>query len=200
MNNNSLQDRFEDVSSRWSNLLIENAFARHHRLFHMIKSGGGSSPTPILDDALPGMLLLRVVSMFDDILEQHINDAELIFPRDLRSNLHGRIELLGISNLVSNAEQLHEVRVKRNQVAHDSSFRIVWNEYDYSVACIHAALSQLDLVPDHQLQLSCKSERSALTGVPDAPKVLGEFTYSVSVFDGENLCAKYEWKERLMND
>ena len=155
---------------------------------------------PFLDKALPGLLLIKTVSMLDELLKEYISSNELIQPRSFRDDLNGRIEYLRSLNIIENSDALHNLRRTRNRLAHDSSEIVTWESYENGISEIHKALLGLNMVIKPLKSFSCEAERSALeTNVQD-DSVLGAFTYTITVMEGDKKAAEYTWQESIMNE
>lgn len=67
-------------------------------------------------------------------------------PKGYKNSLYYRIKFLGGNGILKNAQDLQDIREKRNEVAHESSKYIRWQDLDDYVAKIEHELQNLGLV------------------------------------------------------
>lgn len=67
----------------------------------------------------------------------------LSMPRKYRNDLNGRITFLSDSGLLPNAAALHEMRSRRNDLAHENADAIGWDVFDADASVIEDTLSSL---------------------------------------------------------
>jgi len=189
------------AAKRWRCFLIENTFIRNHKIFAHVKVPNALMPDiPFLDKALPGLLLIKAVSMFDEFLKEYIKKNSLTQPKSFRTDLNGRIEFLKSLNLIKNADALHDLRKVRNGLAHDATESVHWETYENGTSEIHDALSSLKIVNKQLGKFSCKAERAALDTTITDPKIFGTFKYTVTVLENNKRAGEVVWKENILED
>lgn len=102
------------VRATWYRFWQEFGMAQHHGVG---PTPLGPSPrNPFLDGLLATHLYVSLVAILDEGLEKAREARDLAFPPRSRKDLHARIELL--RDDLSNADALHEVRDRRNELSH----------------------------------------------------------------------------------
>lgn len=139
-------DPFEGVKQAWDWFLIHNVVARHYDGLNFL---GPKHNNPMLDRSIISLLTVALASVLDESLETY----SLHFGHPGKNDsLFARIEALKAANKVSNAAQLHDVRLARNEQAHEAgdpsvlSKPIDWTRLDQRIAEVAKALRELGML------------------------------------------------------
>lgn len=99
---------------------------------------------------LPSLHLLTIVGLLDEALTEYIDVNEVSWPAKTKRDLFNRINV--ISNIVPELEptHLHQLRERRNFVAHDPgafiSNPVSWAELDSAIDCVCKSLKALGVI------------------------------------------------------
>jgi len=127
-----------------------------------------------------------------------MNGQGLRLPTRSRQDLSARINYLAEAGHLTRAPELHSIRKRRNQLAHESDIQATWEELDKAVTPVHDELQHLALVGTRP-RYKAFAERSALkkTTRPDA---LYERTYTFGVRRESNPVIEMSWTEWILKD
>lgn len=122
-----------------------------------------------------------------------MNGLGLRLPTRSRQDLSARINYLAEAGHLNRAPELHSIRKRRNQLAHESDIQATWEELDKAVTFVHDELQHLALVGTRP-RYEAFAERSALkkTTRPDS---LYERTYTFGVRRDSNPVIEISWTE-----
>lgn len=187
------------VNSSWRRFLIDVAFAKNYQSYFAMTSMTvrGAPQNPVLDELLPSLLHIKVVSILDAALISKL-DERGVKPKHFqkRNDLSGRIDTAVAAGLIADAQPLHEIRESRNNLAHEFNQRIGWSDLDRDVVAIHSALREMDFVePLPSLQVNC--ERVPKAHLTDPLAEIG-FDYRIFVARGDEVWAQITWSEELL--
>jgi hypothetical protein len=132
--------------SNWKTFLMDTELAKHYKLANMVSGIGPSAPNPILEALLPSLLYMRFGALFDEVLEDYIATNNLTMSSQYRNNLHGRITFLNDFGKLKDAAKLHDIRDKRNQIAHDATQSCTWRDLEEAIMNVDIELQHLGLV------------------------------------------------------
>lgn len=181
----------------WRVFLIELEFARNYPIAYQLGQGLAVR-NPVLEQVLPSLLHIKMSALLDDALDMYLTATTTALPKNYRSTLEGRISFLSDSGRITNGPALHEVRKRRNDLAHESFSSVSWLQLDQDLASVHAALQHLGIV-GAKPRFEIKAERSAAQGSVE-PGISLYFDYSVVVTEGGKTAAEFKWREKLHND
>ncbi len=122
--------------------------ARHYRDVYFTFTIGAQPANPIIDELLPALFLLRIVSVVDDAMGNYQSASAGPTSRAAPGSLYGRIESLRAAGILSGADDLNRLRERRNQVAHELQHSVKWSDIEYAVEVVHRALQELAFVTD----------------------------------------------------
>lgn len=103
-----------------------------------------SVQNPLVDQMLPGLLLLRLGALMDQGFNVVIREKALPLPRNKR-NLAGRIEALNTYGQLLNYDEIERIRLKRNAIAHEANIPFSWDELEKAIETAKAEIENLDL-------------------------------------------------------
>lgn len=135
-----------DFSRSWRRFLVELTFLRSCVLDPMPGVPNSFPPQEELQPYIASLFYIRMVSTLDDGLEQHIDAANLPLPRGYRGRLVDKIKLLDARDAFLDATELHRIRCRRNEVAHEPKAKADWQEVQSDSAVLHRELEHLGLV------------------------------------------------------
>ncbi len=132
--------------SAWRKLLQEIVLAKNYPGFYLMI---GVAPTtliqhPILEQLLPTLLFVNLVSLFDEALQAHLDSST---PRNKLRTLEKRIDHFSAAGLfVGPTDALHSLRHRRNVLAHETGASATWAEVDAGVAVVGRELANLHAI------------------------------------------------------
>lgn len=139
-----------DLWTAWDWLEIQVVLGKNAH----VSASPNSPPTnkPILDLLMPSLLLVRSVSVLDQALRSYIENSFGSMPKGYRDDLNGRLRLLVDQNLLTDGVALHQLRIRRNELAHESTDATglrtfpKWKEVDDALALERKSLMELGFV------------------------------------------------------
>jgi len=145
-------DAQEEINELWRSHLQYVLLTRN---CHLV-TGTLAPPVTIdyLNIVLPPLAFLRTVSLCDESFEEYLDANGHTLPRQYRNDLNGRITFLNDQRLITNSDALHELRRRRNTIAHRAADAFAddngmkWHGVDAAIDTVEVALQQLALVED----------------------------------------------------
>jgi hypothetical protein len=192
-------DSAQQLIRCWRRLLIEIELARNYTVPFLLSGLARTAPrNPILERILPSLLHIKAVSILDFALNHLIADQGLTVPRRYGDSFKGRIDFLADQKIVSDAAVLHNVRNRRNDVAHEFNEVVSWDILQQDVSAIDTTLHALGLAPIRP-QFEFFAERSGAAESTESG-VAFAFDYSFGVREGEAVAAEITWTESIYRD
>jgi hypothetical protein len=152
----------------------------------------------LLERLLPALLYIKAVAILDDSLELWLdtNGYRLVSP--YRNDLNGRLDYLKDNNLLGAVAQLHDIRRRRNALAHGPDPFCDWRTLERDISTIESGLVFLGLArPSPKLDYYC--ERSAMQDSTEpGVKFFRTFTYGVKE-DGK-AALEVTWTQKFHDD
>ena len=130
-------------------------------------SGVGTHITrnPILEQILPSLLYVRMVSLFDEGLLGYMNINKLSMPmKKFKNDLNGRIEFLNENRLIQDSKECHRIRKRRNDIAHESATNASWTDLKNDLPIVELELKNLGLIgsrPNYEFYAECSAARDS---------------------------------------
>ena len=180
----------------WQKLLQEIELARHYADFYLLIG----LPTirvshPILERSLPTLLLVNLMSLFDEAMTAHI---ESHCPGSGARTLEKRIDYLSAAGaLAGRAEDLHALRRRRNVVAHETGEAVTWAELSAGVAAIGRELAQLGAIHQDLEPCAWFAERSGAEASPD-PQALFQQRYAFGLKQGGRIVVQFGFTNKIL--
>jgi len=184
-----------DFQKSWRIYLLEWEAAKHYHFPYLLYMRR-TNRNPLLDQLLPSLLFLRAASILDESLELCIQIKDIPMPRSqYRDSLEGRISVLCDAGVLNNADDLHSIRKRRNDVSHGAQSNTTWDQLSKDLAVIETSLQNLDLVGDRP-HLEYYGERSEMRWVED-PEILGVRDFRCGVKENGTPAMEFSWTETL---
>ena len=184
-----------DFKKSWRTYLLEMEGAKHYHFPYLLYMGR-TNRNPLLDQLLPSLLFLRSASILDEGLKLYIQIKDIPMPRSkYRDSLEGRISVLSDTGVLNNSDDLHSIRKRRNDVAHEAHLNTNWDQLSQDLAVIETSLQKLGLVGDRP-QLEYYGERSEMRWVED-PEILGSRDFRCGVKENGIPAMEFSWTETL---
>ncbi len=191
-------DSKEEIRQWWRIYLLEYELAKYYHYPYLLYSGS-TQRNPLLDQLLPSLLVIRVVSILNGVLEFELDSRGITLPQGkYKDNLKGRIEILGDTGVISDAYVLHRLRVRRNELAHDLSKPATWEELSETVNVVEATLQELGYVGSRP-KLEYFGERSALSDSPD-PNIRWTREFKVGIKENDKIALEWSWTQNFLKD
>lgn len=133
----------DELHERWQLFLQRWELARHYKLYNARM--GPSPPNPILDQMLPSLMHVKLVSLLDEALQLFIENSKITMPRKYRKDLNGRLCYLNDEGRLTCATELHIIRQRRNDIAHASDIECNWSTLEEDIDKVEQELRHLQL-------------------------------------------------------
>jgi hypothetical protein len=192
-----MSDPIIDIAAIWRRLLIDVELAKNYHLSYSLSTMGATPRNPILEYLLPTLLYVKMVSILDEALITYIDSQGLTLPKKDR-NLNGRINFLTTKRVLGNSKALHNIRDRRNGLAHEASQQTNWNELEDDLNEIARTLQHLAFVgkrPSYKFF----AEQSGMSNSSE-PDVWATQDFHYGLKEGDKLVAKISWTQKLYND
>lgn len=180
-------------------MLVEIAMAREYTTFYWLMSPAirGLPKNPLLERILPSLLQIKAATVLDEVLEA-VLEQRSASPKDygFRNDLNGRICTAAAIGIITSEAQLHAVRNRRNNVAHEFEQSVGWEDLEVDVVEIQRCLESLGVVGPRPL-LTVTGERVPKQLLRDPKAVLG-FDYRVIVKDAGAVVAELVFEEEIL--
>lgn len=138
----------DDILKAWHRFLQEVELAKNYHMPYLLNGLGGTFRNPLLDYLLPSLLYVKLAVILDEALMFFIDHRNFIVPKKYRESLHGRIEFLEDQRMIANCSALHDIRDRRNLLAHEVSATITWEDLDADLDTVENELQHLGFVGD----------------------------------------------------
>lgn len=182
-----------DFQKSWRAYLLKWEAAKHYHFPYLLFIGR-TNRNPLLDQLLPSLLFLRAVSILDEGLKLYIQISDISMPRSkYRDSLEGRISVLSKTGILNNSDELHSIRRRRNDVAHEAHLNTNWDQLSQDLDVIEKSLKKLGLVGDRP-HLEYYGERSEMRWVDD-PEILGSRDLRWGVKENGIPAMEFSWTE-----
>jgi hypothetical protein len=183
-------DRRLDVKQGWRRFLMYVELTRNYWRVYLM-TGATTHRNPLLEDLLPAVLYINMVSLLDEALEVYIDVQDIEVPRGYRNTLKDKIDLLAGAGAVINADTLHDIRKKRNTLAHELTGQITWEVLDTDRSEVESTLRELSLV-DASPEYEFFFERSGAKKSDD-PEVAFVQDYQYGLKEGDVIVVDVSW-------
>lgn len=102
----------------WRRFRLEAEAAKHYPMSYDLYIGQTHRHV-LLDEVLPALLQIKATAILDDALELWLLQNGHTLTKPYREDLHGRLTYLEDHAILPSAMLLHDVRKRRNALAHD---------------------------------------------------------------------------------
>jgi hypothetical protein len=178
----------------WRRFRLEAEATQHYPMSYSMYIGQTHRHV-LLDEVLPALLEIKATAILDDALDLWLLRNGHALAKPYKDDLNGRLTYLKDCGLLPGAELLHDVRKRRNALAHEPGARIDWNTLRGDVELIERALVQLGLANATGV-LEAYAERSALQESTE-PGISFERTLEYGVREGEVKALEVKWAQRF---
>ena len=194
MNRDSDPTERSSVEQAWFKLLQDVEIGKKYWLPSQLVGLPGPVPSnPILEQMIASRLYIALASLLDDFLEGLRQRRSLNFPEGTKPDLNGRIEVL--RHELEDPDELHNIRKRRNQLAHQSEVSGDWGILDNGLGTFHSELIKCGWDtdrPDYQFY----GEKSRARNSADQG-VLLEFDISFGIKLNDEWVIKMETKQTI---
>jgi len=185
------------IANTWRRLLLEVELAKHYTHTYLLH-GGHALRDPLLDYLLPSLLYVKSLSVLDEALIAYIAQKGLAVPRRYHNSLHGRIEFLSDEGILSSRNALLTIKDKRNNLAHEATTQVTWNDLDQAVNEIERALQSVGFVgtrPTYEFY----AEKSALRESTE-PGILFTEDFCYGIKENGKRAIEVSWTSQVLAD
>jgi hypothetical protein len=180
-----------EIRGSWFVLLVDTELAKNYKIANMLAGRGHvPAPNPILDALLPSLLYVRLGAFLDEAFEEYVNAAGMVMGKPYRGDLNGRIAFLNDQGKLVDAAKLHALRLKRNELAHESSRSCKWSDLDEAIHVADAELQHLGLVGPRP-KFEFYAERNPKS--PTEPGYIMSHEYCYGLRVGSEKVAEVSW-------
>lgn len=183
-----------DIQRTWQTFLMDTELAKHYKLANMASGIGLSAPNPILESLLPSLLYIRLGALLDESLEEYITSNSLVMSNRYRNDLNGRITFLDNEGKLGSPTKLHEIREKRNHVAHEVAHSCTWTDLEEAIMNTDIELQHLGLVTERP-QYEFYAERTRRKEAESGYMMTFACCYGLKV--GEAKVVEVSWLENV---
>lgn len=184
-------------ASAWRQLRLEAEAAEHYPSSYALYIAQTHRDV-LLDRMLPQLLYIKAVAILDDALDLWLLKNDHHLPMRYRKDLNGRLEYLKDYNLLEDTAVLHEVRAKRNELAHEPQSICEWATLRRDMVAIENALASLGLARNTG-DLQYFAECSAMQGSQE-PGVAFCRTFSYGVKEGSKPALEIKFIQKIYDD
>jgi hypothetical protein len=181
----------------WRRFRIETEAAKHYHLSYSMYAGQ-THRDKLLEMMLPTLLYIKAVTLLDDSLDLWLSQNNHILSKPYKNDLYGRIEYIADKNFLNDRIQLHQIRDRRNTLAHELMNYCTWEELDKGISIIENCLISFNLVQPTQ-KLEYFSERSAMESSTD-PKVDFSRTFKYGIKEDGEIALEISWTQNFLKD
>ena len=135
----------DDIYNSWIRLLQDIELAKNYKMPYTLELGT-VAPNPLLDNLLPSLLFVRLVSLLDEALAYYLDTKDISLPKGYKNDLCNRLRYLGEEGIIRGVEELQRVREKRNEIAHQQGLYAIWQELGNALDRIESELQNLNFV------------------------------------------------------
>src|SRR5262245_35813845 len=164
----------------WRTFLIELEFARNYLMAYR-PDQVAAVRNPILETTLPSLLHIKMAALLDEALVSYLDSTGTVLPKSYHPTLDGRISFCRDSGRVPDGPGLHDMRLRRNAVAHESSSSVSWSQLDEDLTVVHSALQHVGMVGERP-RFQVTAERSGVQESTD-PGIAFHVNYAVRVVE-----------------
>jgi hypothetical protein len=182
-----------DLNVAWLRFLQDVELPRHYPLAYSLQ-GGVAARNPVLDTLIPSFALLRLVSLLDESLEEHLARSG----KPTRGTLHDHITALEAAGAITPGEaaDLRRLKKMRNALAHEAEPSYPeWPHLDEAVTIVGGVLERLGLVgrrPTYQVVAEQgKAEDST------EPGILCVQPFSVRIEENGRPVRAFSWSMKM---
>ena len=189
-----------ELVNSWQKILWQKEFVQHYRYIFNIYSRN-QPPELEVDQILPELVYIRIVSVLDDVFSHHIDSKGLHMSKKYRQNLSGRTDFLNDQCMLKNSKNvLDKIRERRNDIAHDSKINknMNWDEVDSTIDIIHAELQNI-LHLGHRPKYNLTVNRNAFKK-SNKPGIFGTFDYEIRLTQDGKKRVVHSWTEQMLDD
>lgn len=152
----------------------------------------------LLEQLLPTLLYIKGASILDDSLSIWLANNGYRLRRPYKNDFNGRVCYMADNSLYEDCVDLHTIRKKRNDFAHEPGIHSKWQELEGDMLKIEKCLLFLGLVAETK-KLEYFAERSAIKGSDD-PKIAFTRRYSYGVKENGKLALEIAWNENTLSE
>lgn len=136
-----------EFAEAWYLMLTQVTGLREHARFFQLQDAVVREPMPhpFIDLQGPGIMYIKMVALLEDALKG-VGSAKGLVPK--KPDVNGWINCLSAAGLLLNATELHRVRRRRNDVAHQPTAVSSWEDLDSDITIVHDELRHLGLVQE----------------------------------------------------
>ena len=192
-----MSDTDTNIADTWRRFLIEVELAKNYPrpyLLYMMRT----HRNPLLEYLLPALLYIKMVSILDEAFVTHIDKHDMSMPKKYKNSLQGRIDFLTDNQILHNSKELHDIREKRNALAHETAKQVDWRELENDLNEVQTTLEQLKFTGTRP-KYEFFAERSAMKDSTE-PGVLATQDFNYGLKKDDRVIAEVSWTEKTLKD
>jgi hypothetical protein len=133
-----------DPKDAWRRFRLETEAARNYPFSYAMYISL-THRNPVLEQILPTLLHIKAVAILDEALSLWLEQHDHRLTQPYKEDLNGRLRYLADNALLDGVDRLHDIRKRRNALAHEAGGSCTWSELLEDVAVMEASLVTLDL-------------------------------------------------------
>jgi hypothetical protein len=181
----------------WRRFRLEAEAARNYPLSYAMYIGQ-THRDRLLEEILPTLLYIKAVAILDDSLDLWLAANGHQLTKAYRDDLSGRLQYLGDRKLLPRVAGLHEIRRRRNDLAHSPGASTDWGTFERDIISIEESLLALGLVrTTPKLEYFC--ERSAVQQSTE-PNVNFSRTFAYGVKEDGRPALEIKWTQKFLKE
>lgn len=184
-------------SSMWRQFRLESETAKHYPTSYSLYTGHTHKDI-LLERLLPTLLYIKAASILDDSLAIWLTGNGYQIRKPYKDNFNGHICFIDDNSLYNKCTELHTIRKKRNNLAHDPGVSSDWQELENDIIKIEECLLYLGLIQETK-KIEYFAERSAIQESED-PKIAFTRRFSYGVKQNGKLALEISWNENTYNN
>jgi len=190
-------DQTWNPRSAWRQFRLETETVKNYPSSFALHAGHTHRDV-LLDQLVPTLLYIKGASILDDALSIWLTNHGHLLGKQYRNDFNGRIRYMNEKSLYQKCTELHNIRKKRNDFAHEPGIHTNWLVLESDTLKIEECLLSLGLVTETK-KLEYFAERSALQE-SNNPKVAFTRRFSYGVKENGKTALEIAWNENTLND
>lgn len=181
-------------SESWRRLRLETEAAQNYHLPYSLYIGQ-THRDKLLEQLLPTLLYIKAVAIVDDSLALWLDGNGHNLRKPYREDMNGRLSYLADNGLLEGTDELHRIRKRRNELAHEPGVTCEWGELYTDMLLLEKSLVFLGLARVTG-KLDYFAERSAIEDSQE-PGIGFIRTFKYGVKEADRPALEISWIQKI---
>jgi hypothetical protein len=183
-----------DTSKQWKVFIINYSLARDYNGPQMLASLTIGAPNPLLNELLPTLLFINMLSILDAALTEYANSGTISIPASKNKGLDGRLKFFSQKGLLRDYQNLDELRKIRNALVHEVGKRTDWAVLGNGIKVVEEELIHLGMA-EKSREYEPYGERKTDNN-PTNPRILfsHNYVYGLKEKDSGKKVCEFRWR------